>query len=91
MQMTFAKKSDFFVSCGFQNAETDEKRFIDDIGYRLSKKYGRGFCRLWNLWSEQWDSNPRLSGPKPDALPGCAMLRLMSTIYPLKQENQVQK
>lgn len=45
MQMTFAKKSDFFVSCGFQNAETDEKRFIDNIGYRLSKKYGRGFCR----------------------------------------------
>lgn len=26
-------------------------------------------------WSEQRDSNPRPSGPKPDALPGCAMLR----------------
>ncbi len=26
-------------------------------------------------WSEQQDSNLRPSGPKPDALPGCAMLR----------------
>ena len=26
-------------------------------------------------WSEQRDSNSRPSGPKPDALPGCAMLR----------------
>ena len=27
------------------------------------------------VWSEQRDSNPRPSGPKPDALPSCAMLR----------------
>ena len=26
-------------------------------------------------WSEQQDSNLRPSGPKPDALPDCAMLR----------------
>ena len=26
-------------------------------------------------WSEHRDSNPGLSGPKPDALPDCAMLR----------------
>ena len=26
-------------------------------------------------WSEQRDLNPRPSGPKPDALPSCAMLR----------------
>ena len=31
--------------------------------------------RTHQKWSEQRDSNPRPSGPKPDALPGCAMLR----------------
>ena len=27
-------------------------------------------------WSEQGDSNPRPTGPKPVALPSCAMLRV---------------
>ncbi len=27
-------------------------------------------------WSEQRDSNSRPFGPKPNALPGCAMLRI---------------
>jgi hypothetical protein len=30
-------------------------------------------------WSEWRDSNPRPSGPKPDALPGCATLRRLSS------------
>ena len=29
-----------------------------------------------NGWSEQGDSNPRPTGPKPVALPSCAMLRV---------------
>ncbi len=31
--------------------------------------------RKWEKWSERRDSNTRPSGPKPDALPGCATLR----------------
>ena len=31
---------------------------------------------LGSEWSERQDSNLRPSGPKPDALPGCATLRL---------------
>ncbi len=31
--------------------------------------------RCFQIWSEHRDSNPGLSGPKPDALPDCAMLR----------------
>ena len=33
------------------------------------------FARRAKKWSEQRDSNPRPIGPKPIALPGCAMLR----------------
>ena len=36
-----------------------------------NKKSLFGFKR----WSEWRDSNPRPSGPKPDALPSCATLR----------------
>ena len=37
---------------------------------------------LWRRleWSEWRDSNPRPSGPKPDALPGCATLRRARSI-----------
>ena len=40
----------------------------------IQMSYGRLFYMLL-LWSEQRDLNPRPSGPKPDALPSCAMLR----------------
>ena len=32
-------------------------------------------CLIYPCWSEWRDSNPRPSGPKPDALPDCATLR----------------
>lgn len=38
---------------------------------RLDHVYQTCFCR----WSERWDSNPRPSGPEPDALPSCATSR----------------
>ena len=34
------------------------------------------FIKKGRKWSERQDSNLRPSGPKPDALPGCATLRL---------------
>ena len=38
-------------------------------------------------WSEWRDSNPRPSGPKPDALPGCATLR-RRRLYGFEEVNQ---
>ena len=40
-------------------------------------------ARLWHLqWSGRKDSNLRPSGPKPDALPGCATPRLAHSNLP---------
>ena len=35
---------------------------------------------IFSLWSGRQDLNLRPSGPKPDALPGCATPRLLSFI-----------
>ena len=53
---------------------------INNFGLKLSVLH---WIFIWNvnnsffhnLWSEWQDSNLRPSGPKPDALPGCATLR----------------
>ena len=37
------------------------------------------------MWSVKRDSNPRPSGPKPDALPSCAIHRDCSKIYVLER------
>ena len=71
MQMTFAKKIRFF--CFLRFSERRNSRWY--LLLRFGKKIWKRLLPIWDLWSEQWDSNPRLSGPKPDALPGCAMLR----------------
>ena len=40
--------------------------------------------RLWQIqWSGRKDSNLRPSGPKPDALPGCATPRLAHSNRPV--------
>ena len=47
----------------------------------IQLSYGRiVLTRAWLIsrkWSEWRDSNPRPSGPKPDALPSCATLRYL--------------
>jgi hypothetical protein len=37
------------------------------------------------IWSGRQDSNLRPSGPKPDALPGCATPRRTRAIYKVEQ------
>ena len=47
----------------------------------IQLSYERIFLTLKLNWSGQTDSNRRPSAPKADALPGCAMPRLIKKIY----------
>ncbi len=54
-----------------------EGRCSIQLSYRRSQvASNHATCKL--KWSGQGDSNTRPSGPKPDALPGCAMPRDLS-------------
>ncbi len=45
----------------------------------IQMSYERSKTKAYSLknWSGQRDSNPRPTGPKPVALPGCAMPRIV--------------